>query len=100
MFLFTFLSFVSEIETKCFLMYFVEVSMGIIFNELWTVLLHFLVTDGSSFIHEAFTFSTIGFLKKLGIVLLSCSAIDDRLSMKRQKRCVLPGFRKVWETLS
>ena len=73
--------------------------MGIIFNELWIVLLHFLVTDGSSFIHEAFTFSTIGFLNKLGIVLLNCSAIDDLLSEKRQKRCVLPGFRKVWETL-
>ena len=59
--------------------------MEIIFNELWIVLLHFLVTDGSSFIHEAFTFSTISFVNNLGIVLLNCSAFDDLLSEKRQK---------------
>ena len=48
--------------------------MGVIFTELWIVLLYCLITDGSSLKQSAFPAKNTGFFKRLPIVLLNLAA--------------------------
>ena len=55
--------------------------MGVIFVELWFVLLYFLVIDDNSDNQSAFHFSSTGFFDKLRTVLITRSAFEGPLSV-------------------
>ena len=55
--------------------------MGVIFVELWTVSIYFLITDGNSLNQLALPFSNTGFFNELRIVSMALSAILSLLSV-------------------
>ena len=59
--------------------------MGVIFVEMWIVLLYCLITDGSSVNQSALPAKNFGFFNKFLLVLMTRSAIDDLLSVNLEK---------------
>ena len=55
--------------------------MGVIYVELWIVLLYCLTTDDNSDNQSAFPFSNTGFSNELRTVRITCSAILGPLSV-------------------
>ena len=68
-------------EKTTFSFFFKETWTGVIFGELWMVLLYFLITDGNSLSQSALLFSITCSFNKFLIVLISRSAFEGRFSI-------------------
>ena len=62
-------------------------SVSVIFVEWWMVLKYLFMTNGTPVIHEAFSFSKIGFFSKFPNVLRTLSAIEGPLSVNLERWC-------------